>query len=192
MWTSNPCQSRRLRGKPRGTIKLTKAFASAGPARPAGVPLDVDLQHQIRFAQKVPVFCIPPLLKIGTARPCILMELTASRGEATDVDLKITGEGMPAKDLEAFLPAIGVNLPKRLVAHRGETLNTNLIVKGPTNKLVTDGNHRPLNNAKLSGFDSGLKKCPRFLPLTGLKTGKDMDIEKMSTNVHMAPTGLRR
>src|SRR5260370_34685836 len=27
--------------------------------------------------------------------------------------------------------------------------------------------------------------------LTGLKTGKDLDIEKLSTNVHMAPNGLR-
>jgi len=118
----------------------------------------------------------------------LLVQGGSPAGVPLDVDLKISGEGMPAKDLEAFLPAIGMNLPKGSSLTAG-TLNTNLIVKGPTNKLVTDGTIG-LNNAKLSGFDLG-SKMSAISALTGLKTGKDMDIEKMSTNVHMAPTGLR-
>src|SRR5262249_14449037 len=44
--------------------------------------------------------------------------------------------------------------------------------------------------AKLEGFDLGAKMAP-IAALTGLKTGKDLEIEKLTTNVHMAPTGLR-
>jgi hypothetical protein len=95
---------------------------------------------------------------------------------------------MSAKDLEAFLPAIGVNLPKGASLSAG-TLSTNLNIKGPTNKLVTDGNVG-LFNAKVSGFDLG-SKMSAVSALTGLKTGKDLEIEKLTTNVHMAPSGLR-
>jgi hypothetical protein len=95
---------------------------------------------------------------------------------------------MPAKDLEAFLPAIGVNLPKGASLTAG-TLSTNLDIKGPTNKLVTDGTIG-LNAAKLEGFDLG-SKMAAITALTGLKTGKDLEIEKLTTNVHMAPNGLR-
>ena len=169
----------------KGTIKLTKALLVQGGS-PASVPLDVDYSTKYDLRKSSGVLN-PSTIKIGTAT-AHLDGTYASKGEATDVDLKITGEGMPAKDLEAFLPAIGVNLPKGSSLTAG-TLNTNLVVKGPTNKLVTDGTIG-LNNAKLSGFDLG-SKMSAISALTGLKTGKDMDIEKMSTNVHMAPTGLR-
>src|SRR5260221_6338063 len=95
---------------------------------------------------------------------------------------------MPAKDLEAFLPAIGVNLPKGASLTAG-TLSTNLNIRGATNKLVTDGTIG-LFNGKLSGFDLG-SKMSAVSALTGLKTGKDLEIEKMTTNVHRAPTRLR-
>jgi len=35
------------------------------------------------------------------------------------------------------------------------------------------------------------RKWPRSPPLLELKTGKDLEIEKLATNVHMAPNGLR-
>jgi len=68
-------------------------------------------------------------------------------------------------------------------------LSNNLNIKGPTNRLVTDGTIG-LYSAKLSGFDLG-SKMSAVTALTGLKTGKDLDIEKLTTNVHMAPNGLR-
>ena len=95
---------------------------------------------------------------------------------------------MPAKDLEAFLPAVGVNLPKGASLTAG-TLSTNLNIKGPSDKLVTDGTIG-LYSAKLSGFDLG-SKMSGVSAMTGLKTGKDLDIEKMTTNIHMAANGLR-
>src|SRR5258707_9198344 len=68
------------------------------------------------------------------------------------------------------------------------TVNTNLELSGDTNKLVTSGNVG-MFNAKLAGFDLG-SKLAAVSKLVGLNTGKDLDIEKMTTNLHMAPTGI--
>jgi AsmA protein len=168
-----------------GTVKLAKALFVQGGS-PAGVPLNVAYSTKYDLRKNSGVLN-PSSVKIGNAT-AHLNGTYASQGEATVVDLKLTGEGMPAKDLEAFLPAIGVNLPKGASLTAG-TLSTNLNIKGPTNKLVTDGNIG-LYNGKLSGFDLG-SKMSAVSALTGLKTGKDLDIEKMTTNVHMAPNGLR-
>ena len=168
-----------------GTVKLSKALFVQGGS-PAGVPLDVNYSTKYDL-RKNSGAVNPSTIKIGTATAHLSGTYT-SRGEATDVDLKLNGENMPAKDLEAFLPAIGVNLPKGASLTAG-TLGTNLNIKGPTNKLVTDGTIG-LYSAKLSGFDLG-SKMSAVSALTGLKTGKDLDIEKLTTNVHMAPNGLR-
>src|SRR5262249_45711510 len=91
-------------------------------------------------------------------------------------------------DLETFLPALGINLPEKSKLTAG-TMNADLHVTGPTDKLITDGNIG-LYNGKLAGFDLG-SKMSGVSSLAGLKTGSDLVIEKFSTNVHMAPTGLR-
>lgn len=168
-----------------GTVKLSKALLVQGGS-PAGVPLNVDYSTKYDLRKNSGVLN-SSTVKIGTAT-AKLNGTYGSQGEATVVDLKLSGEGMSAKDLEAFLPAIGVNLPKGASLTAG-TLSTNLNIKGPTNKLVTDGTIG-LYTAKLSGFDLG-SKMSAVSALTGLKTGKDLDIEKLTTNVHMAPTGLR-
>jgi AsmA protein len=168
-----------------GKVKLSKALLVEG-GTPASVPMNVDYSTKYDL-RKNSGFLNPSTVKIGSATAKV-NGTYASQGEATVVDLKLSGEGMSAKDLEAFLPAIGVNLPKGASLSAG-TLSTNLNIKGPTNKLVTDGTIG-LFNAKLAGFDLG-SKMSAVTALTGLKTGKDLDIEKMTTNVHMAPNGLR-
>jgi AsmA protein len=168
-----------------GTVKLSKALLVQGGS-PAGVPMNVNYSTKYDLRKNSGVLN-PSTVKIGSAT-AKLSGTYASPGDATVVDLKLAGDGMSAKDLEAFLPAIGVNLPKGASLTAG-TLSTNLNVKGPTNKLVTDGTIG-LFNAKLAGFDLG-SKMSAVSALTGLKTGKDLDIEKLTTNVHMAPSGLR-
>lgn len=168
-----------------GTVKLAKALLVQGGS-PASVPMNVDYSTKYDLRRNAGVLN-PSTVKIGAAT-AKLNGTYSSQGEATVVDLKLVADGMPAKDLQAFLPAIGVNLPKGASLNAG-TLNTNLNIKGPTNKLVTDGTIG-LFNGKLEGFDLG-SKMSAVSALTGLKTGKDLDIEKMTTNVHMAPNGLR-
>jgi hypothetical protein len=168
-----------------GTVKLSKALLVQGGS-PAGVPLNVNYSTKYDLRKNSGVLN-PSTVKIGTAT-AKLNGTYASQGETTVVDLKLAGESMSAKDLEAFLPAIGVHLPQGASLTAG-TLSTNLNIKGPTDKLVTDGNIG-LYNATLSGFDLG-SKMSAVSALTGVKTGKDLSIEKMTSQVHMAPTGLR-
>jgi hypothetical protein len=166
-------------------VKLSKALLVQGGS-PAGVPMNVNYSTKYDLRRNSGVLN-PSTVKIGSAA-AKLNGTYSSQGEATVVDLKLAGEGMSAKDLEAFLPAIGVNLPKGASLNAG-TLSTNLNIKGPTNKLVTDGTIG-LFNAKLEGFDLG-SKMSAVSALTGLKTGKDLEIEKLTSNVHVAPNGLR-
>src|SRR6266436_4583487 len=169
----------------KGNLKLSKALLVQGGS-PAGVPAVVEFGTRYDLRKNSGIIT-PSEVKIGSA-VAHLSGNYESRGEETSVDVKLVGDSMPAKDLEAFLPAIGVNLPKGASLTAG-TLSTNLNIKGPTNKLVTDGTIG-LYSGKLSGFDLG-SKMSAVSALTGLKTGKDLDIEKLTTNVHMAPNGLR-
>ena len=169
----------------KGNLKLSKALFVQGGS-PAGVPAVIEYGTKYDLRKNSGVI-LPSSVKIGSA-VAHLNGTYESRGEETSVDVKLVGDAMPAKDLEAFLPAIGVNLPKGASLTAG-TLSTNLDIKGPTDKLVTDGTIG-LNAAKLEGFDLG-SKMAAITALTGLKTGKDLEIEKLATNVHMAPNGLR-
>ena len=169
----------------KGSIKLSKALLVQGGS-PAGVPANIDFNTRYDLRKSSGVLN-PSTVKIGNATARV-NGTYASKGESTLVDMKLVGDSMPAKDLQEFLPAIGVHIPQGANLTSG-ALTTNLNVKGPTDKLVTDGTIL-LANAKLAGFDLG-SKMAAISALTGLKTGKDLEIEKMSTNVHMAPNGLR-
>ncbi len=169
----------------KGQLKLSKAVLVAGGS-PSGVPAIGDINTSRDLATGAGVLN-PSSLKIGNAKTN-LSGTYKTGGDEVILDLKIDGQGMPATDLESFLPALGINLPTGSKLSAG-TLSTNLRVTGPTDKLVTDGTIG-LFNGKLSGFDLG-QKMSSVSALAGIKTGKDLDIEKFTSNVHMAPTGLR-
>jgi len=169
----------------KGNMSLSKAVLIAG-GKPSGVPLGLNFDTKYDMAKGTGVLN-PSTVNIGNAKSH-LSGTYKSQGDDFVVDMKLAGEGLPATDLEAFLPALAINLPEGSKLTAG-TLTTNLMITGPTNKLVTDGNIG-LFNGKLSGFDLG-KKMSGVASLAGIKTGQDMDITKMTTNVHMAPTGLR-
>ncbi len=169
----------------KGNAKLSKALLIAGGS-PAGVPATVDFDTKYDLHKNAGVLNLSTL-KIGSAA-AHLSGTYETAGEATDVHIKVEGKDMPAKDFEAFLPALGINMPKGASLTAG-VINTDLTVTGPTNKLVTNGSVG-LFNAKLSGFDLG-SKMSAVASLAGIKSGKDMDIEKLTTNLHMAPNGLK-
>ncbi len=127
------------------------------------------------------------VIKIGRAAAS-LQGTYDNSGESPVVNMKLDAKDMPAKDLEAFLPALGINLPKGASLEAG-TLNADFAANGPVNKLVTTGN-TGFFNGKLGGFDLG-SKMSAVSALTGVKTGKDLEIEKLTTNLRMAPDGLR-
>lgn len=169
----------------KGKMTLSKAVLVQG-GKPSGVPAVINFDTVYDLAAGSGVLN-PSTLNIGNAKSN-LSGTYKSAGDDFLLDMKVEGQGLPAADLEAFLPALGVNLPEGSKL-TGGSLNTNLHVAGPTNKLVTDGNIG-LYNGKLSGFDLG-QKMAGVASLAGIKTGKDLEIEKLTSNVHMAPTGLR-
>lgn len=169
----------------KGTAKLSKALLVAGGA-PAGVPVTVDFNTKYNLRKNAGVLN-PSVLKIGNAA-AHLNGTYETAGEATAVQMKLDAKDMPAKDLEAFLPALGIHLPKGASLQAG-TLNADLHLTGPTNKIVITGDVGMFKGV-LAGFDLG-SKMSAVASLAGLKTGKDLDIEKITSNVRMAPDGLR-
>ena len=168
----------------KGTAKLSKALLIAGGS-PASEPMVVDFSTTYDLHKNAGVLN-PSTLKIGTA--AAQLSGTYQTGQDTLLNIKVDGQNMPAKDLESFLPALGINLPKGATI-QGGTLNANLNLTGPTNKVVTTGNVG-LFGGKLAGFDLG-SKMSAISSLTGVQTGKDLQIEKLTTNLRMAPDGLR-
>jgi len=169
----------------KGQVKLSKAILIQG-GKPAGVPAVINFDTVYDLASSSGILN-PSSLVIGNAKSN-LSGTYRSAGDDFIIDMKVNGEGLPATDLEAFLPALGVILPEGSRLSAG-TMSSNLHLTGPTNKLVTDGS-LGLFNGKLSGFDLG-QKMSKIAALAGIKTGKDLDIEKLTTDAHMAPTGLR-
>jgi AsmA protein len=111
-----------------------------------------------------------------------------TRGAATNVNLKVVANQMPTADVEGLLPAFGVVLPSGS-SLQGGTASANLNAVGPTDKLVTTGTVR-IDNAKLAGFSMG-KGLSSAAALAGLKSSSDTTIQVFSSNVRIAPEGMR-
>ncbi len=121
-----------------------------------------------------------------------LLHLTGSyrmEGEATVLNMKLDGQGMPVDDLESLLPALGVTLPSgsRL---KGGTLSTNLGIVGPADKLVITGPVK-IENTALTGFDMGGKLGALSSFGGKAASSKDTVIQNCSTNVRVAPEGTK-
>jgi AsmA protein len=169
----------------KGNAKISKALFIAGGSS-AGVPVTVDFATKYDLRKNAGVL-EPSTLKIGSAA-AHLNGTYETAGEATVVNIKLDAKDMPAKDLEAFLPALGIILPKGTSLQAG-TLNADLNLAGPLSKLITTGD-AGLFNGKLAGFDLG-SKMSGIASLAGIKSGKDLEIEKLTTNLRMAPDGLK-
>jgi AsmA protein len=169
----------------KGSVKISKALFIAGGSA-AGVPVTVDFDTKYNLRKNAGVL-EPSTLKIGSAA-AHLNGTYETGGEATVVNIKLDARDMPAKDLEAFLPALGIHLPTGASLQAG-TLNSELTMVGPLNRLITTGNVG-LFSGKLAGFDLG-SKLSAIGSLAGIKSGKDLEIQKLTTNLRMAPDGLK-
>ena len=115
-----------------------------------------------------------------------------SSGQTTALNLKVNGNAMPIDELEAFLPALGVQLPQGSQL-QGGTVTTALTVSGATASPVISGPVH-LENTKLAGFDLGAK-LHTLSQLTGGRiggaTGSGTNIRSLSMNVREAGGGIR-
>ncbi len=169
----------------KGTAKLSKALLVAGGS-PSTVPVTVNFDTEYDLRKSAGVLN-PSTVKIGSAT-ADLNGTYQPAGNSTVVNIKLVGQNMPAQDLQSFLPALGIHLPDGAALQSGR-LNANLNLVGPTNKLVTTGNVG-LMGAKLAGFDLG-SRMSAISALAGIKTGKDLLIQQLTSNVQVAPDGLK-
>jgi AsmA protein len=111
-----------------------------------------------------------------------------TQGAKTNLNVTAATQGAPINDLEAFLPALGIQMPSgsRL---QGGTLTTNLAVTGTTDAPVIAGPVR-LDNTQLAGFDLG-SKMSAVTALTGGKTGNVTTVRVLSLNLHEAGGALQ-
>jgi len=109
-------------------------------------------------------------------------------GQSPVLQMKLNADDMPVDDLETLLPALGVVLPSGSKL-QGGTLNADLTVNGPVDKLVIAGPVK-LANTKLAGFDMG-SKLSAISALSGAKTGPDTNIQNFSADVHYSPSGIQ-
>jgi AsmA protein len=169
----------------KGSAKLSKALLVAG-GTPSSIPVTINFHTKYDLVKNTGVL-EPSTLKIGNA----VTNLSGTYevpSEGAILHIKVNGQNLPVKDLQAFLPALGINLPKGASLEEG-TLNDDLNLSGSTDKMVTAGTVG-LFNAKLAGFDLG-SKLSAISSLTGVKSGKDLEIQKMTSNVRMAPEGIQ-
>jgi hypothetical protein len=164
---------------------LSKALLVAGGS-PASQPVALDFKTKYDLQKHAGVLNASTL-RVGGATAHLNGTYDA-RGEYTIVNIKTVGGPMPAKDLESFLPALGIHLPQSAHLTAG-AFAANLDTVGATNRLVTTGTVG-LSSARLSGFDLG-SSVQAIAAFAGLNTGKDLDVEDMTTHVRMAPDGLR-
>jgi AsmA protein len=169
----------------KGNAKLSKALFIQGGS-PSSVPLVVDFDTKYDLAKQSGTLHGTTLKIVGATAQ--VSGTYNNAGENTIVNVKVEGQNMAAKDLAAFLPAVGIRLPNGASIESG-TLSENLTMAGPTTNLVTSGN-AGIFSVKLAGFDLG-SKMSSISAITGLKSGKDLEIEKMTANLRMTRDGLR-
>jgi len=111
------------------------------------------------------------------------------RGPTAAVHMKLNGSQLPVQDVEGLLPAVGVSLPSG-ASLQGGTITTNLALDGAVDRLVTTGTVL-LSNTRLTGYDLA-SKMKVLSALSGLKSSSsDTLIETFSSNLRMAPEGIR-
>ena len=167
--------------------KLTANHLQLVPAgAPAAQPVQVDYETSYDLKPQT------GQLKNGTVHiGKATADLTGgfnNSGTVAAVEMKLVGQNMPASDLETVLPAIGVTLPSGASLTQG-TLNANLAINGPVDKLVITG-PVDLSNAKLTGFDLG-SKLGSISALSGIGKVGDTEIQTFSTTIRVSPEGIR-
>lgn len=170
----------------KGTVKADKLKLKPN-ATPAKVTVNVDYAVEYDLKRGTGTLNQGDV-HIGKA----LAHLTGTfntTGEEATVQMKLNGQAMPVPDLEGMLPAVGVTLPSGASLQSG-TLETNLAISGPVNRLVITG---PVNlsNGKLAGFSMGSKlgALSSFTGLGGGSKSSDTEIQTLSMNLRMDAEG---
>jgi AsmA protein len=152
------------------------------------VPIEVDYHSD--SSRQAQTGVMKGDLHVGRAVAHFTGEYSAA-GEVIAVRTNVTGEHMPAPDLEATLPAIGVRLPSGASLKQG-TVDVNLTVNGPLDRLVTAGPVH-VSNLLVGGFNIGgaLGALPSLGGLTGASKSGDTSVQTLAATLRIASGGIQ-
>jgi hypothetical protein len=108
------------------------------------------------------------------------------RSNSLVANLHLTSSQLAADDVASILPVLGIDLPGGSKLHGG-TVNAEVALTGPVNRLVTTGTVQ-LANANLSGFDLGSKLSSLPL-LSGMPSAQNLGIVSLKTGFRASPQG---
>lgn len=109
-----------------------------------------------------------------------------TRGDSATLRMNLAGDAMPAPELAAILPALGIVLPAGSSLQSG-TASVKLTSEGPVSRLVTSGTIG-LENTTLAGFDLGGKMAV-LQALAGIKGAPGTQIRTLSSSIRSSPDG---
>jgi len=171
----------------KGTVRATGVQLVPGGI-PARVPIEIDYQSD--SSRKAQTGAVKGDVHVGKAVAHLTGGYSAA-GEAIVVRMKLTGENMPAPDLEAALPAIGIRLPSGAALKQG-TIDVNLALNGPVDRLVIAG---PVHVSRMlvAGFDLGgkLGALPSLGGLAGAPKSGDTLLQTLAATLRVAPDGIQ-
>jgi AsmA protein len=167
----------------KGKLSASRMRVMPGGA-PAAVPFEVDYETEYTPATQRGTLKQGDV-HVGKATARVTGGYDVS-GETPQLRLKLTGQQMPATELQGALPAVGVTLPSGSSMRQG-TVDTDLSIAGPIDRLVIAG-PISLANAVLAGFDVGAKMSA-IAALAGVQKGSDTAIQSLGAALHIAAQG---
>lgn len=169
----------------KGQVRANKLQLVRGSS-PSRVPVEIDYESQYDLMNQRGVVKQGDV-HVGKA----VARATGTydtRGETPAVRMTLVGRAMPVPELEASLPALGITLPAGAAVRTG-TLDTELVISGPIDRLVVTG-PMSVSNATVAGFDLG-SKMSSVAAFAGLAKRTDTVIERLAGNFQVTPDGIR-
>ena len=165
-----------------GTLRANR-FKFAREGTPARQPIDFAYNLVYNLSNRVlQINSLQP--RVGTAAVNI-KGTVAMAGKEAVLGLQSAAGGLPIDQVEAVLPAFGVQLPSGSQL-QGGTLGFNFNITGPTSATVVSG-PVAIDNTRINGFNLGAK----MQGLSGANTGNSTLIRSLHTNLTSAPSGIR-
>ena len=174
---------KKLHSEGKATASQLKVVKGGAPAQR---PVTLDYASDLDLAAKRGTLTRGDVL-IGQSKAKLTGDFD-TRGESVVVNARLKGENMVVDQLAGVLPAVGVILPQGTQL-QGGTVNADLQLQGPLDRLVTTGPIQ-VSNAKLNGFN--LKsRASAVSALAGMTSASDLVIQALNSRLRVAPEGIR-
>ena len=147
------------------------------------VSFDYDLRYDL---EKKTVTFADATVGFGQAAIRLYGDFDTNRN-ASGLRLTLKGSGVPVDEIQEFLPALGVTLPKGATL-AGGMLDTEITAEGFSGNLTMDG-RAEIKETTLTGFDLG-DKITLIAGAVGLKPNPDTRIEKLYAAMRWTAEGI--